>query len=244
MKKIIFIFILLFLFTLPVFSFQFEPMIQDFSASGINSRRSFQIINNSDELIAIKISMVHRDMDIYGEETLKDASELFFVFPTQVIVRPHSRQTIRVQWLGNEVVATEQPFRILVEQLPINIKKEKSGVNILINYHGSIYVVPEEIKYEINVASLTKVIDDNGDPLFQIELENSGNTHIILKNPIIRLSNYYSLISEIVILHAENLPELENRNVLAGKSRVFLIPWPEGLNDGELNATISVDLEK
>lgn len=241
MKKIILI-VLLMIFMLPVFAFQFEPITQDFSPSGINSRRNFQVINPSENPIAVKVSMVYREMDLYGEETLTDASEVFFVFPSQVVVAPESTQTIRVQWLGNPEVSIEQAFRIIAEQLPVNINRNQTGVNFLIAYHGSIYVVPEKFSFGVEVVSVQKGNNSEGEDILQIELKNTGNTHMILENPVIKLS-YSSLLDsdKELTLSDDALIGLANENILAGKNRVFSVPWPNGLTDGNLNATLILD---
>lgn len=241
MKKLILILFLL-NFILPIFAFRFEPITQDFSPSGINSKKNFQVINPSDIPIAVKISMVYRDMDLFGVQTLADASDVFFVFPSQVVVPAGKTQTIRVQWLGKTEVSIEQPFRIIAEQLPININREQSGVNILVAYHGSIYVIPDEFTFGIKVISVQKGSNTEGEDILQIELKNTGNTHMILENPVINISYSSFLASDKEItLTEDTLIGLVNENILAGKNRVFSVPWPDGLSDGNLNATIVLD---
>jgi fimbrial chaperone protein len=244
MKKLILVFFLL-IFILPIYAFQFEPITQDFSPSGLNTRRSFQLINTSENPIAVKISMVYRKMDLYGVETLTDASKLFFVYPSQVIVQPASTQTVRVQWLGNPEVSMEQPFRIIAEQLPININRDNSGVNILIAYHGTIYVIPDTFNFGLEVISVRKDVNETGEDVLLLELENTGNTHIILEEPVIKIKNSSQILSDNEItLTAENLTGLTNENILAGKHRVFSVPWPAGLKNGNLNATLILETKR
>ena len=240
-KKILLIAILLFSIEL-IFAFQFEPIIQDFAPSGINSRRSFQVINSSDVPIAVKVSMVNRNVDLYGKEELTDASELFFVFPKQFVVPAQSTQAVRVQWLGKEYTDIELPFRIIAEQLPVNVNRDESGVTILLAYHGSVYVVPEEFRFGIRVNDVYKGTDKDGNEALLIELENTGNTHMILEDPVITLTKKTLLGGgDTIALEGEELAGLINQNILAGKRRVFTVPWPERLTFGELDATISLE---
>lgn len=239
-QKLLLLTILCMVISLPVYSFEFEPIIQDFTPSGINSRQNFQIINTSDKPIAVKISMVHRDMDIYGEETLPDASELFFVFPEQVIVQPQDSQTVRVQWLGAPSVTTELPFRIIAEQLPVDFKQETSGINILIAYQGAIYIIPENLDFGLEIVSVKKEKDSDNNQFLVFNLQNTGNTHMILDEPKVDLTVYSnSKVVKVITLSGEQLKGLANQNILAGKSRILSVPWPEGITSGELNATIT-----
>lgn len=244
LKPILTLVLILFVSLSGIGAFQLEPIIQDFYPSGVNSRRNFQLINPGENPVAVKVSMVYRDMDLYGTETLTDASDLFFVYPSQVIIQPQSTQTVRVQWLGNPEVSIEQSFRIIAEQLPINMNQERSGVNILIAYHGSIYVVPDTFSFGIDVVSLAKHRDEQGNDILQIELVNTGNTHAILRNPVIEITNSSTITKNKITLTADKLEGLANMNILAGSNRVFSVPWPEGLLNGNLNATLKVDTER
>ena len=240
--KSILLFMLICFVSFGLSAFKFEPIIQDFTPSGINSRRSFLITNSDSEPIAVKISMVYRDMDLNGKEALTDASDVFFIFPSQLIVQPESNQIVRVQWLGNSTVTTEQPFRIIAEQLPINMNRDQSGVNILLAYHGSIYVVPDEFSFGIEVLSVKKDKNEAGEDILQIELENTGNTHMILSNPEIQISDSSAVFQEkSFTLTADELIGLTDQNILAGKKRLFSVPWPDALSNGNLNATLRLD---
>ena len=242
--------ILLLASLLPLTAFQFEPLTQDFSPTGLNSRRSFDVKNTGDTQIAVKVYMVHREMDLYGVETLPDASDLFFVFPAQFIVPPQTTQTVRVQWLGPKTVSVEEPYRIMVEQIPLNFSanRENTGINVLIAYYGTVYVVPESFKFGINLVSVKKGADAEGKNVLLIELENTGNTHIILEEPVITIKNTQSgqtaaqtqKQTEISLKNAA-LTGLINENILPGKHRVFTVPWPQGLQDGDLHATLQLE---
>ncbi len=231
---------LLTLFSL--YSFQFEPITSDFTPSGTSSRRSFFAVNPGDTPVPVKISMVHRDMDINGKETLTSADDLFFIFPSQFIIPAKSSQTVRVQWRGPSAVATELPFRIIAQQLPIAIDQAQTGVTILLTYQGSVYVTPPSYRYGITVKRVERSSDSDGIPVLLIELENTGNTHMILNKPVITLSLRTASGARIQKeLTGEDLDGLNDKNILAGKRRVFTVPWPDGLQSGDFDAAISLD---
>lgn len=221
-----------------LFAFQFQPITQDFSPSGNDSRKSFLATNSSNSPIPVKVSMVHREMDIDGKETLTNASDLFFIFPSQFVLPANSTQTVRVQWRGPSSVTTELPFRVVAEQLPIALNTNQNGVQVLLKYQGSVYVTPSKFTYGIKVNRLTKTTDEVGNQVLEIELENTGNTHQLLADPILTLKQGTGIDYAIT---GEALGDMLNQNILAGNRRVFTIPWPEGLQTGVANATISLE---
>lgn len=184
-----------------------------------------------------------------GVEMLTDASSLFFVYPTQVLVPPNGMQTIRVQWLGEPEVKKELPFRIIAEQLPIQMTPGGSGVSILITYQGSVYILPDEIRFGVDLVSIerddTPPLESNSDnkKRLSVRLENTGNSHMLLTNPVLTVESrgFGGVVLSRVQLTSEELVGLAGENILAGNQRVFSIPWPVGLKDGELNATFTVE---
>jgi fimbrial chaperone protein len=44
-----------------------------------------------------------------------------------------------------------------------------------------------------------------------------------------------------VDLEGEQLKGLAGENILAGKRRIFLVPWPQELQEGNLDATFQME---
>lgn len=241
-KSFIFLCVLLCL-PAAVYSYQFEPITQDFTAFGFDAVKTFRVINNADgDLIAMKISVTHRSMDVNGNEIRTDASDSFFVYPEQFLVQPGATQSIRVQWIGEKKVETEKAFRIIVQQLPVQMEKT-DAVAMLVNYEGTLYVLPEKLRVELNLLSVSRIIDaDSNEPLLQIELENSGNTHNIITDPELAITSYkgLGLLQDSILLSGEQLVGFADTNILAEHTRIYHVPWPEDLKDGNLQGVLSM----
>ncbi len=225
-------------------AFQFTPISKDFDPNGLGARQTFRVINNSDKTIGVQISALTRDMDLYGDETLEDASEYFSIYPKQVVVRPDSYQTIRVQWKGPAEVDDELSFRIEAEQLPLNFNQATEGanLNILLVYRGTMYIVPEEISYDLRMLSIKSHIDSEGNMFIAIEMQNDGNTHQIMYRPEFTITSYSGdIATSEVTLFQEELEGFAGENILAGQRRIFLVPWPADLKQGQLSATYEME---
>jgi len=245
LKKLVLAVVLALIIPLSLYSFQFEPIVSDIEPSGTGSRRTYIVTNPGDSPLPVKVSISHRVVDIHGRETLQDASDLFLIYPPQFIVQPRSSQSVRVQWRGPSTIERELPFRIVAEQLPLTIEQEQSGVRILLVYKGSLYVVPPTFQYGIKVNSVSRDTRPDGEAVMLIELENTGNTHIILEDPILNLTVVTpSGAQRSFELIGDTLTGLANENLLAGNRRIFTLQWPEGIQSGELHATISIDPQR
>ena len=219
-------------------------MVQEFTPTGTGARQAFTVINDGSTPLAVRVEMVHREVDIYGEETLRDASALFTVFPQQMVVQPNSQQIVRVQWRGPAAVAQEQAFRIIARQLPVDFQRPQQdsrvSINIMFVYQGAVYVTPPQPRVDLVLDSVKRTVDQEGNPRLTFEFHNRGNVHTIVENPVITVKSTSGgrVVSDIT-LSGEQLPGIHNSNVLAGNRRLVSIPWPDALSEGDLDATFS-----
>jgi fimbrial chaperone protein len=214
--------------------------------SGSGSKKAFRLHNKGDKPEAVQISMVVREMDIDGKEKYPDADKDFIVYPTQIILMPGSTKTVRIQWIGDPNPEKELAYRIIAEKLPIDFEEEKSGaaikeqkakITLLLRYMGSVYIVPKNAKPDVIVDSVEKRRGENGKKELVVIVHNRGTAHIIMKQLKLRLTSGGSGKNSIV-LDSEQLKGMEGENILAGHKRRFILPWPEGLGDGSIKASI------
>jgi len=214
-------------------AFSFSPIIQDFDPAGRGSIQTFRIKNDNEEPIAVQISIMTRRMNTSGEENNSDASDFFTVYPHQLILQPNDSQSVRVQWKGPETVHSEQPFRIIAEQLPISFNgesSEKGQLNIVYRYVGSVYVLPESPASDVTLESVTAT-----ESHLTIRLYNRGNSHTILEDLIVSLNNGAKTVS----LDYRDLEKMAGENILAGTIRDFIINRPSQLTGEEISGEIS-----
>lgn len=229
------------LFSLTMASaFRLTPMVQEFSPSGQGARQTFTVSNDGNRPIAVRIEFAHREIDTHGNETLRDASNLFTAFPQQMVVQPNSQQIVRVQWRGSPAVGQEQAFRVIARQLPVAFEQEQRDVNINIMfvYQASVYVTPPQKQPQLVMDSVRRTYDDQGNPQLTLEVNNRGNVHVIVGNPSVTVrSRQDGRTSSQVTLQGDALTGLNGSNILAGNRRIVSIPWPESLSEGDLDAT-------
>ena len=227
----------LFFFALPTAqAFKLSPIRMEFEPSGRGANQAFRLENDSSNSVPVQISMLTRQMDLDGNETNAPAEDDFLVYPPQVLLKPKQVQTVRVKWLGNRKPEKELAYRILAEQLPVDLDKEKQSgarINLLVRYLGSVYIVPKGAKADVLLESAVPQTDAAGNRRLELIFHNRGTAHTILHDLRLKIQAGDKTIE----LGPEALPKVSGENLLAGQKRRFTIPWPEGLPDGPLHVT-------
>src|SRR5690554_3499243 len=71
-------------------AYQFSPLEQSFQPSGAESTKTYTIVNDSNDSIAISISALIRDQDAQGNEVNSPADAYFSIVPNKLVVPPQS----------------------------------------------------------------------------------------------------------------------------------------------------------
>jgi fimbrial chaperone protein len=217
------------------------PFIAEFTPNGPGANQTFRLENETDQPIAVQVSMVHRQVDIDGKETLPEADDDFVVFPPQLVLAPRESRTVRVQWIGNPKPDRELPYRIIAEQLPVELEQNTGGgrVRLLVRYEGSIYVVPSNVAPKPEIKSVERVKRPDGSAGMAVSVQNSGSAHALLNNLQLTLTG---ADGKAVQLDTAQLEGMAGENVLPGATRKFVLAWPPGLKpDAAVKASISFD---
>lgn len=197
----------------------------------------FRVENNSAEPAAVQISVLTWDMTPDGQEINHEAEEDFAVFPAQVVLQPHESRSIRVQWMGQEKLAMEKPYRVLAEQLPIQLRDTPgagSAVRFMLRFKAALYVTPPSVQSDIAVKSIAETKDRK----LRLGLLNKGTAHALLRNSslALTLSDGRSLT-----VTGSSLKNLEGENVHAGRERLFEIPLPPEAAGKVMTAKLNFD---
>lgn len=217
-------------------AFKFTPIEMVFEPAGRGATRTFQITNAHDQPIAVEIRLATREMTLSGEDRLSDAEDSFAVFPAQTIVLPGKSQTVRVQWLGDPAPGRELAFRLVAEQLPIELNRETSDgarLKLLVRYIASLYIVPKGVAPDVVLESALRATGADGKARLAVVLHNRGTAHSLLRGLTLTATGQAPGGGEVSIaLTAAQLDGMIGQNLLAGHRRAFLLPWPATLAEG------------
>jgi len=218
--------------------FTFSPISQEFTVDGKNSSRVFAIHNDSlTDRIAVKVSVFARKMDEEGRETLEPCPGDFLIYPSQNILAPGETRSVRVKWQGGPVSGREKAYRIIAEQLPVDLQEEQvpeegGGIRFTFRYEGSLYVITEGGEPSLELNSIKTVMKE-GSSWLELQFDNRGSRHVIMGDLNITLNSPYNNFDTIE-LGPDKLKGVSGENILAGNRRIFLIPEPPEVQGEDL----------
>ncbi len=226
-------------------SYQLTPSRLVLEPSGGRSAGAFQVRSTGTEPVAIEIRVTDRQMDRQGNETQNDADDEFVVYPPQIVLQPGQVQTVRVTWLGDPNVAVEQAFRLITEQLPIDLggpEAPPTGVTVritaLYRYVAALYVTPPGAQPDVVISQASHQRIGGQDKLL-LEFNNQGTAHQLLSGLTLTLAPVNQPGASLT-LQPDQLTGISGENVLAQHQRQFVMPWPEGLPVGSVTASFTL----
>lgn len=228
----------------PANAFRLTPIVQDFAPVGRDAVKNFEVTNTTPERIAVEIRMAQRAIETDGNEILTPEEEDFTVYPSQIVVEPGKSQTVQVRWLGDPEPKAELAYRIIAEQLPVELdaaRQDVASVRLLVKYEGSVYIVPKGAEADIALTGVNRIDGTDGSSLLQVQLENRGNAHGIVREPTLTLTDSKGTS---VTLAGEQVDGLDNVNVLAGGTRHVLFPWPDELQPGNIEGRLESEVDR
>ncbi|MBX7231635.1 MAG: hypothetical protein K1X29_06070 [Bdellovibrionales bacterium] len=232
-------------------SFEFNPIVAQLTPTGPGATVSFSVTNLDATKIPVQISIVSREPDMMGKETYKvtpeaakEIAKKFNIYPPQLVLNPKETRTIRVSWIGESNSPVEIPFRIIAEELPIDLddpnkvyKNAVAKIAISTRYIGSLYITPTGAKPKLKVEAFPA--KENKENLV-LQIENEGTAHQVIKNPKLTISLTATKDAKPILISGNSLRDLFNQNILAKKSRMFILPWPKELTRGNLKVSLDI----
>jgi len=231
MKRVVLALGLLLFLLSSLHAYQFSPLEQSFQPTGAESTKTYTIVNDSNDSIAISISALIRDQDAQGNEVNTPADAYFSIVPNKLVVPPQSSWVVRVQYRGPRTVTNELSFRLKAEQIPYSqgrASTDKGMFNFLYIYTTSLYVLPSRVVENVAIRSMAASTLEDGSPALAVTLANLGTVHQLLISAVVEIKD--SKGNSVVLQGAEALPGIDGMNILAKKTVTKKVPWPEGLS--------------
>ena len=237
MKRNILFIVFCFFISLNSYAFKFSPMSTSIGIKGPKNSVLFYLENDSDQPIAVTASLVKRQMNIEGVETNDLVGDELLVYPTQLIIPPNEKRSVKVTWVGKSAPTSEQAYRLIAEQLPIDLEKnknQKSSIKVLLRYVAALYVEPDDLKSEVSVKKIE--VSDKNVAFF---MENKGKKHQVLSNLEMKISG-----KKTIEFSRDELKGMTGENILAQSERVFRFPKEGKFKEIQASDKVKINFEK
>lgn len=103
---------------------QVLPMEQEFDPQKTKNLE-FVINNTNGEERVVEITLFARSQNEKGQE-VRAPSKDFFIVPRQTKILAGQHQTVKLIWQGSSELLKEQAYRLIIEQLPIDLPQSQS----------------------------------------------------------------------------------------------------------------------
>lgn len=204
------------------FAHRVYPMIYELRPTGARATTTVRVENVQSGPISIELTAQSRSFDLDGVETNASAEDDFLIFPPQATVQPGRTQSFRVQYVGDPEIATSKSYLITVAQLPVQLRRDASGVDIAVNFATSAHVVPENARADIKVESVRRTSAG-----VEAIVSNAGGAYAALVFSKWTVTN---AAGEKLVLDGEPLGAmLGNSLVLPGAKRRFVVKAPANI---------------
>jgi fimbrial chaperone protein len=213
----------------PVAAFNFTPIDATLRPSGSAATQTFSLENPGTGPVAVELTVHVREMSETGDDRLSPADDVFTVYPSQLILQPGARQSVRLQWTGPTELDREQAFRLIAEELPIDLGDEEgdeegAGLDLLVRYVASVYVQPA------NASARLSLELERGEKGIVLVARNQGTMRAVLRD-----EDFVIIADDQPVEWSEQqLEALSVTNVLAGHTRRLPIPGTAMLADRDL----------
>lgn len=216
-------------------------MTVSIAPSGANAVMTYKVTNESDQQTAVAIKVATRVIDTAGVETNQPADKLFLVFPARVVLKPNSSQNVKVQYRGTSAITSEQAYRVIAEQLPVDFTKStSSGVNILLTYVAALYVTPKNAEPKL-VFDKAIGVNDDGRVGLSVTVKNAGTKHALLSSPVLKITQ--SGNSAPFEFFGDLTAAIDGQNILALSDRTFFVPWEAAIVGTNYVGSFNADIE-
>lgn len=195
------------------------PLIVELSSGASNRTTQVVVENDNATDTPIEIEVFRVELDENGGQHLTEAPSDFLVFPPSRMLKPHTKQVFRIQWVG-AALAKSQTYIFAINQLPVKMPDAKSGVQILFNFDVIANVAPPSGTRNLDLLA-TGTVTEGGKRYASLLIANSGNVHAKLSDATLTLrSGSWSQ----TLTPAELQLRLGAAVVQPGKRRRFKIP--------------------
>lgn len=205
------------------FAFKFSPMNLTINSWEKKQSKNLTVFNDGNEPIAIQISITKREMNEFGIEKHPEVDKKFLIYPPQLILGPKERRAIKITRVTLNIPSKEEAYRIIAEQLPVTMSKNKSknaNIKILMKYIGALYV---DVSGSASNIQFEKAYCSKKDKKLHILMQNTGTRHQVLYN----LRAEFTQNGKRINKTGKPLKGVSGGNILAMSRRHFLVDCPK-----------------
>ncbi len=192
-RKFAIIFLLFFVGTNNVlFAMKVQPMHLEMQSIGNTSSSTINVENDASNSLPVELSIEKLILDVDGRPTYLPADEDWLIFPPQALIPPNGQQNFRLQWLGSPELQESQSFHLAIKQVPVEMPKDQSGIQLVYNIRALVNIAPPNAKADLEVVKVGKLNDPDSanKQTVSLLLENRSRKYAMFSDYNLSLSMF------------------------------------------------------
>jgi P pilus assembly chaperone PapD len=206
--------------SLPAQALSVVPMTSEIASSGSGTQMQFSVANENATPVPVEVQIYRMDIKENGAVNLTKADDDFIVFPYSLMIKPRSTQVFRVKW-AREPLARSQSYIFSINQLPVALPSDATGVQLVFNINAIVTVAPQQGEANLILNSTQLIAGKDGKRYAAVTVENRGKRHALLSEGVIKLKGgtWSTTLSSAELKQALGLGLVQ-----PGKTRRFTLP--------------------
>jgi fimbrial chaperone protein len=211
-----------------------SPIVIDLTTTGSEKQADITVANDNTQPLPVEVAISRVDIPQEGDMRYTPAEREFIILPPQAIIPPGGSKNIHIQWIGDPASTRSLTYFLTVNQVPVELRPDESGVRMVYTFGCVINVDPPQGSSAVELVNTSVAVDSAGKKHPAIVVKNPGNAHAKLTDATIRLTSgswTRTLTPDQMRL------SMGMGLVQPGKARRFLIPvdLPAGTNSFTAN---------
>jgi fimbrial chaperone protein len=154
-----------------------QPVVIDLQTSGRGMSQIVTVENTFTNPLPVELRIEELTADQNGlQGTGRDPGDLL-VFPPSALIAPGQTQTFRIQWVGDPAIVKSKHYYVTIAQLPVQMPKGQSAIQILYNFRVLVSVAPSGAKSNVQIVKTEIGKDKAGKPIPVITVSNDSAAH-------------------------------------------------------------------
>jgi len=221
------------------YAFEVNPLVSVLKIQEAESSFSVRVSNPTTEPLPIEVSSFElRFQDEIPGQGMP-ADDRLLIFPPAALIPPGGTQMVRVQWIGDLDVATDQSFLVLIEEVPVELPKNSgSAVQMLLSFNTVVHVIPNSTAPALEIVGTPSLVNDESLHGVDLLIRNSGNGLAVGDRILLELAD----AGDTTVIDAVDLQQLGIELFFPpNSSRTIRLPFPHSNNAESISAKVRYD---
>ncbi len=186
---------------------------------------TFKINNPTGEPVAVDFSVL-KLTDTDNNKEQREISQNVSYYPSQFVLMPNETKNVRVKYIGTDLPATEEVYRVIAKELDVDVSEKNStapkgkisaSIKMRFSYEGLLFVKRADAKPNLAIESFEKLPKGG----ISILISNSGNASDV---PNMALYNFFAKVDgKEYMLQEKDFANAEFRRILPNKKNTFFL---------------------